>query len=229
MKTSEHGVEFISSFEGFVDHPYRDPVGVWTIGYGHTGAGTQSMGKITHAKALELLGRDLAIAESAINGLHLQFTQPQFDALVSIAYNCGGGIVAASTSLGKALREGGMSGVPAALRLYTHAQGKVLPGLVRRRNDEAEMWGKPGEAAADGPASWLTPVELRRCRELDELRKAQTPNDEQKRRMGVLVSVLTAQRKRIWHTAQDSPKGDGHGWDYRNRRQRYRSLLVRTG
>ena len=228
MKTSSDGVEFISSFEGFVDHPYTDPGrGIWTIGFGHTGPGTQSMGKITQARGLELLAGDLAIAEQAVNGLNLKLTQPQFDALVSIAFNCGGGILAASTSLGKALRSPGMAGVPAALRLYTHAGNKELPGLVKRRNAEAEMWGAAA-AAATGPASWLTPVELRRCRELDDLRKVANRSAEQERRMGVLVRVLTTQRKRIWHAAQPSPRGDGNGWDFRSRRQRYRSLLSRT-
>jgi lysozyme len=227
MKTSDHGVEFIASYEGFMDHPYADPGrGIWTIGYGHTGPGTQSMGRITHARALELLAGDLAIAESAVNGLGVKLTQPQFDALVSIAFNCGGGIVAASTALGKALRSSGMSGVPAALRLYTHAGKKELPGLVKRRNAEAVMWGNT--SAPTGPASWLTPVELRRCRELDELRKASNPTAEQERRTAVLVRVLTDQRKRIWHAAQPSPRGDGNGWDFRDRRQRYRSLLTRT-
>jgi len=230
MKTSEHGVEFVASYEGFVDHPYADPGrGIWTIGYGHTGPGTRSMGRITHARALELLAGDLATAESAVNGLNLKLTQPQFDALVSIAFNCGGGIVAASTALGKALRSPGMAGVPAALRLYTHAGNKELPGLVKRRNAEAEMWGKAAAAAeASGPASWLTPVELRRCRELDDLRKTANRSAEQERRMAVLVRVLTAQRKRIWHAAQPRPRGDGNGWDFRDRRQRYRSLLTRT-
>jgi lysozyme len=194
--------------------------------HGHTGPGTQSMGKITHARGLELPAADLAIAESAVNGLKLELTQPQFDALVSIAFNCGGGIVAPSTALGEALRAPEMAGVPAALRLYTHAGNKELPGLIRRRSAEAEMWGKP--AAATGPATWLTPVELRRCREFDELRKAATRTAEQERRMPVLVRVLTAQRKRIWHAAQASPRGDGNGWDFRDRRQRYRSLLSRT-
>src|SRR5262245_63109092 len=179
MKPSGRGVEFIASFEGFVEHPYTDPgLGIWTIGYGHTGPGTQSMGKITHARGLELLAGDLATAESAVNALGLKLSQPQFDALVSIAFNCGGGIVAASTSLGKALRSPGMAGVPAALRLYTHAGKKELPGLVRRRNAEAEMWGKQS-AAATGPGSWLTPVELRRCREFDALRKTVSRTSEQ--------------------------------------------------
>src|SRR4051794_17464741 len=120
MTTSSHGVEFIASFEGFVDHPYRDSGGVWTIGYGHTGAGTSSMGRITHAQGLELLARDVRSAERAVDALPQRLTQPQFDALVSIVFNCGPGILAPSRSLGRALREHGTRGVPAAMKLYTH-------------------------------------------------------------------------------------------------------------
>jgi lysozyme len=226
MKTSKSGIEFIASFEGFVDHPYQDPGGIWTIGIGHTGPGVSSMGKITHARGLALLAGDLRTAEAAVDALRLHLTQGRFDALVSIAFNCGGGILSASTSLGKALRADGMRGVPAALKLYTHdAAGHVLAGLVRRRDAEAQLWGAP---AAQGPAGWLTRKELERCRELDRLREAEHPGPDQVRRIGALVSALTEQRKRIWHSAQDRPKGDGQGWDHRNRRQRYHSLLART-
>jgi lysozyme len=226
MKTSQHGVEFVASFEGFVDHPYPDTGGVWTIGYGHTGPGTRGMGRITHAKGLALLAGDLRIAEAAVDRVGKAFTQGQYDSLVSIAFNCGGGILEPSRSLGKALRTTGMTGVTAAMALYTRdAHGKVLAGLVRRRTAEAELFGKPAQA---GPGSWLTPVELRRCRELDQLRGSEHPTPEQQHRIGVLVRALKDQRKRIWRSAQDAPKGDGHGWEHRHRRQRYRSLLVRT-
>ena len=82
MRCSAHGVEFIAAYEGFVDHPYRDSGGVWTIGYGHTGGGTQSMGTISRARGLELLAQDVRSAERAVNALGLAFTQAQFDALV---------------------------------------------------------------------------------------------------------------------------------------------------
>jgi hypothetical protein len=119
-----------------------------------------------------------------------------------------------------------MRGVPAAMKLYTHdAAGNQLAGLIRRRNAEAELWSKPG---AEGPGSWLTPTELERCRELDKLRRIEQPSQTQRQRIAGLVTALTAQRKRIWRSAQDRPKGDGHGWDYAGRRQRYRSLVVRT-
>jgi lysozyme len=200
-------------------------VGVWTIGFGHTGPATAAMGKITHARALALLAGDVGIAEAAVNRLRLRFTQPQFDALVSIVFNCGGGILAADKSLGRALREPGMRGVPAAIKLYTHAGGHELAGLVRRRNAEAAMWGS---SAPQGPASWLTPKELQSCRELDRLRRVEHPTAAQQHRIAALVGSLTAQRKRIWRSAQQRPRGDGHGWDYRNRRQRYASLRTRT-
>ena len=75
MRCSAHGVEFIAAYEGFVDHPYRDSGGVWTIGYGHTGPGVASMGTISRARGLELLAHDVGSAEHAVNALGLAFTQ----------------------------------------------------------------------------------------------------------------------------------------------------------
>jgi GH24 family phage-related lysozyme (muramidase) len=226
VRTSRHGVEFIAGYEGFRDHPYRHRGDVWTIGYGHTGPGVASMGKITRAKGIELLTQDVRSAEQAVNALGLTLTQGQFDAVVSFVFNCGPGTLAPSRSLGHALREPGMKGVPAAMALYTRdGLGRVLPGLVRRRAAEGTMFGKPG---VNGPAAWLTAKELRRCRELDKLRKLKARTPAQEQRIGTLVSRLTQQRKVIWQKAQPRPKGDGRGWDHRFRRQRYGSLLART-
>jgi lysozyme len=235
MRCSAHGVEFIAAYEGFVDHPYRDSGGVWTIGYGHTGPGVQSMGTISRSRGLELLARDVGSAESAVNALDLAFTQGQFDALVSFVFNCGPGTLEPSRSLGQALRQRGMRGVPQAMALYTHAGGQVLPGLVKRRAAEGAMFAHPRtsasalRASAVSPgATWLTAKELKRCRELDELRRIAARTPAQERRMERLVGLLTTQRKLIWKRAQPQPRGDGRGWDHRNRRQRYHSLLART-
>jgi lysozyme len=225
MRTSNHGVEFIAAFEGFVDHPYRDSGGVWTIGYGHTGPGVSAMGTITRARGLQLLAGDVRSAERAVNALAIALRQSQFDALVSFVFNCGPGTLEPSRSLGRALRQPGMRGVPAAMTLYTRDNhGNVLAGLVRRRAAEGALFRQPDR----GPAGWLTPKELRRCRELDELRELPTRTPTQDRRIGVLIRELTAQRKVIWQKAQQRPRGDGRGWDHRNRRQRYHSLLART-
>jgi hypothetical protein len=77
-------------------------------------------------------------------------------------------------------------------------------------------------------ATWLTAKELKRCRELDELRRIAARTPAQQRRIERLVGLLTTQRKLIWKRAQPQPRGDGRGWDHRNRRQRYHSLLART-
>jgi lysozyme len=226
MRTTKHGVEFIASFEGFADHPYRRKGDVWTIGYGHTGPGVASMGAITHARGLQLLAGDVRIAENAVNALHLELSQNQFDALVSFVFNCGAGTLDRHALFGRALRSPGMRDVPDAMARYVHdGLGRVLPGLVRRRAAEAAMFR---QNSANVAAAWLTPKELRRCHELDKLRKLSSRTPEQERRIAVLVSRLTAQRKLIWQRAQPKPEGDGRGWDHRNRRQRYRSLLFRT-
>jgi lysozyme len=226
MRASKHGVEFIAAFEGFVDHPYRDSGGVWTIGYGHTGPGVSSMGKITRAVGLELLAGDVRSAEGAVNALGLQLTQSQFDALVSFVFNCGPGTLDPSRSVGHAVRQPGMHGVPAAMALFTRDNHhNVLAGLVRRRADEGALFG---QSVDRGPAAWLTPKELRRCRELDELREHSPRTAAQERRIGILIRKLTAQRKLIWQKAQSRPRGDGRGWDYGERRHRYHSLLART-
>jgi len=226
MITSKAGIELIAGYEAFVDHPYRDTGGVWTIGYGHTGPGVSAMGTITRASGLQLLAGDVRDAEHAVNALGLHLTQSQFDAIVSFVFNCGPGTLDPSRSLGGALRRPGMAGVPAAMALYTRdAHGQVLLGLVRRRAAEGALFE---EAPSNLPASWLTPKELRRCRELDELRELARRTRAQERRIGILVRRLTAQRKLIWQKAQPKPRGDGRGWDYGSRRQRYHSLLVRT-
>jgi hypothetical protein len=70
-----------------------------------------------------------------------------------------------------------------------------------------------------------TDTELRWIGEYDRL--LQGNRDRQRRR--VLRCVMKAQRKRIWRAAQPRSRGgDGRGWRYRNRRERYRSLLART-
>jgi GH24 family phage-related lysozyme (muramidase) len=220
VKASDHCIEFIASFEGWVDHPYRDSGGVWTIGYGHTGPGVQGMGKISRARGLQLLRQDVGSAEAAVRALGLPLAQGGFDALVSFAFNCGAGPLGPKKALGAALRKPGMAGVPAAMALYVHdARGTKLAGLVRRREAEGEMFKAAGPS---GPAAWLTAHELERCRELDKLRKVATPTPTQRDRIAALVAALTEQRKRIWREAQDG------GWDVRHRRQRYHSLLART-
>lgn len=142
-KVSENGVNFIKEFEGFPNggRPYRDPVGVWTIGYGHIeGVGPNSK-PLTKQQASDLLRHDLdKLYAPHVQKLKLPMTQAQFDAIVSAVYNLGPGILAPDRSLGGALRSGSPAKVAAALRLYDKAGGRTLPGLTRRRNAEARLY-----------------------------------------------------------------------------------------
>lgn len=134
---SERGLEFIARWEGCVLHAYDDGTGVWTIGIGHT-AGVKPGQTITRARALELLRQDAAHAVAAVNSLGLKLSQPEFDALVSFAFNCGPGALTGGVS--KNLHVHNPQAAMATLREYDHAGGRVLTGLVRRRAAESALF-----------------------------------------------------------------------------------------
>lgn len=104
MKISDAGLSLIRTFEGLRTSAYKCPAGIWTIGYGHTANVTKDM-KITQKEAERLLLSDLAYFEKSVTNLvqETSFTQSQFDALVSFAFNVGVGSLAASTLLKKFL------------------------------------------------------------------------------------------------------------------------------
>ena len=89
MKISSAGLSIIKEFEGFRANAYRDPVGVWTIGYGTT-RGVKPGDVMTRAEAERRLRHELVEYERAVErATGGNATQPQFDALVSFAYNVG--------------------------------------------------------------------------------------------------------------------------------------------
>lgn len=143
-KTATRGVELIKEFEGCRLTAYKCPAGVWTIGYGHTGTvdgkAIASGMTITAAKATELLKKDLAKFEAAVNSyVTAPITQNMFDALVSFAYNCGLGALKGSTLL-KKLNAKDYDGAAEQFPLWNKAGGKVLKGLVRRRERERQLF-----------------------------------------------------------------------------------------
>ena len=102
MKTSQKGINLITSFEGCSTKAYWDKYGkVWTIGYGHTGPDVSEGQIITNQQAENLLKNDLKRFESYVNNKsyvpHI-LNQNQFDALVSFSYNCGQGNLKKFTS-----------------------------------------------------------------------------------------------------------------------------------
>ena len=106
MKTSPQGRAAIMQREGCRLRAYRDSVGIWTIGVGHTGRATPPKVRpgmtITHVQADAFLEADLAPMEAAVNhAVKVPLTQSQFDACVSLAFNIGAGGFIGSTVVHK--------------------------------------------------------------------------------------------------------------------------------
>jgi lysozyme len=139
MKTSKDGLQLIKDFEGLELNAYKCAAGVWTIGYGHI-KGVQEGMSISEARANEMLNEELTEYENYINkGVTVPLSQCQFDAMVSWVYNLCNGNLTSSTLL-KVLNSGDYAGVPAQMLRWNKAGGKVLAGLTRRRQAEADMF-----------------------------------------------------------------------------------------
>ncbi|AQX21091.1 lysozyme [Bartonella sp. CDC_skunk] len=145
-KISPEGLALIKQWEGLRLNAYKDAIGVWTIGYGHTNAAGEPFVyegmTITEKKAEKLLCRDLRQFEDAVErAVIVSLTNEQFAALVSFCYNVGTAAFCNSTLL-KKLNKGEYEAVPSELQKWTKAGGKRLNGLVHRRAAEAGLWAK---------------------------------------------------------------------------------------
>lgn len=139
MKVSDKGIALIKEFEGCKLTAYKDSVGVWTIGYGHTRSARQGM-VITQDQADELLELDVAThATGVYKALQVKLEQHQFDAVVSLAFNVGVTAVRNSTLL-KMINRGDVKLAAAQFDRWNKAGGKVLAGLTRRRAAERKMY-----------------------------------------------------------------------------------------
>lgn len=139
MMTSDKGLEIIKHFEGFRSEAYLCPAGVWTIGYGTT-SGVRKGQRVTEAQATEMLQRDVGKFERVIKDyVRVCLRQREFDALVSFVYNVGPGNFRNSTLL-RLLNEGEYEEVYAQLQRWNRAGGRVLSGLIRRREAEGVLF-----------------------------------------------------------------------------------------
>lgn len=139
MKISQAGIDLIKRFEGCRLHAYLDSVGVPTIGYGST-EGVTMGDSITQAEAETLLLEDLQRFERCVTELvTVPIDQSAFDALVSFAFNLGCGNLKGSTLL-KLVNAGDFAAASKEFGKWSHAGGKVLPGLVARRQAESDLF-----------------------------------------------------------------------------------------
>lgn len=151
MRLSSNGLSLIAGFEGFGGRLYNDPAGHCTIGYGHLvhrgpcdGRATETLfrPRITVAYGRILLRDDVHRFEECINSaVRVALNQNRFDALVSFAFNVGCWAFENSTLLRK-LNNGEYHRVCDELRRWNHGGGEVLPGLVRRRKAECELFNR---------------------------------------------------------------------------------------
>ena len=145
MKTGKEGKNLIKKYEGFRSHAYVCPAGVNTIGFGTTrinGKPVPENMKITLDEANVFLDADLYDFENGISSLvKVELNQNQFDALVCFVYNIGLGAFKKSTLLRK-LNSEDFDGASKEFLRWNKAGGKVLPGLVRRRESEMNLFLK---------------------------------------------------------------------------------------
>lgn len=142
MKTSENGLAVIKKYEGLSLTTYRCPAGLLTIGYGHTGKDVSPGMTISKETADTYLKTDVQKFENEINRLvEVPLTQNQFDTLVSFVYNVGPGNFQKSTLL-KKINQKDFTGAADEFLRWNKSNGKILPGLVKRREEERKLWLK---------------------------------------------------------------------------------------
>ena len=135
MQISKEGLELIKKYEGCKLKAYRDPIGIPTIGYGHTKNVT--MGQvITEKQAEEYLKQDVFSAECKVRALNARYhwTQAEFDSLTSFCFNIGSltGLTKFSTRTKDQIAE--------KMLLYVNAGGHKMQGLVKRRKEEHDLF-----------------------------------------------------------------------------------------
>ena len=139
MNISQEGLSLIKKFEGCELKAYKCAAGVWTKGYGST-KGVKEGDTLTQEEADELLLHEMEEYEGYINNaVTVNLEQNQFDALVSWVFNLGPANLKASTML-KVINDNKLTEVPAQIKRWNKAGGKVLQGLIRRREAEALLF-----------------------------------------------------------------------------------------
>jgi lysozyme len=142
MRVSDEGIKLIKHFEGVHKKPYICPAGYWTVGVGHLitrdfelpDSWNRSMGD---DEINDLLRKDLLKFENGVLRLlgTVQPNQSEFDALVSFSFNLGLGCFQRSTVRSAFIR-GDKKRSGEVLLKYRRAGGRILSGLVRRRQAE---------------------------------------------------------------------------------------------
>lgn len=136
---TQQGLDLIKKYEGLRLEAYKCPAGVWTIGYGHTKGVYKGM-SITKEEAEKLLQQDVSVFELQVINTVGKLSDCKIDALVSFAYNVGIAAFRNSTLCRKVKANSDDATIRAEFGKWVYAGSKKLPGLVKRRAEEAEMY-----------------------------------------------------------------------------------------
>jgi lysozyme len=150
-RINDEGLALIKQWEGLRLQAYRDPIGIWTIGYGHTLTAREGL-TIAPSRAEDLLKMDLRGAEKIVaTHVSVPLSDEEFSALVSFVFNVGPGKPGVkdgfvwlkngkpSTML-RLLNAGDYEGALGEFSKWVNAGGKRLTGLVNRRAAEAGLF-----------------------------------------------------------------------------------------
>jgi lysozyme len=146
MRISKNGIDLIKRFEGYKSKPYLDSGGIPTIGYGNTyypdGKKVRLNDPSINESTADILLIDMvrkfeSVVESSITS---RINQNQFDALVSFSYNIGGSNFRKSTLLRKVNINPNDKTIKDEFQRWNKSNGKVLPGLIRRRDAEWNLF-----------------------------------------------------------------------------------------
>ena len=160
LRMSAAGRALLIQREGFRTKAYRDSVGIWTIGVGHTSAAGPPIVRpgmtITRQEVEEILSRDLVQYESAVRtAVKAPLSQGQFDALVSLCFNIGVGGFRKSTVV-RRLNEGNYRAAADAMLMWNKP-----PEIMGRRRGERQQFLKAMQAGATGqPVKFIAAAEL---------------------------------------------------------------------
>ncbi|HTH53547.1 MAG TPA: lysozyme [Edaphobacter sp.] len=172
LKYSSAGLELTKQFEGCELTAYQDQVGVWTIGYGHTGTDVKKGLTITEEQASTLLAADVSWAVTCVNkSVKVAVNQNQFDAMVDFVFNLGCASFGQSTLL-RLLNAGNFSDAAKEFLRWNRAGGKVVAGLTRRRQAEMALFDKPMATATPLRITAAAPVKKAAARRTGAKRPA---------------------------------------------------------
>jgi lysozyme len=145
MRVSDEGIKLIKHFEGVHKKPYICPAGYWTVGVGHLISRDAELPiewdrVLSPGEIDDLLRKDLRRFELGVLRMlgTVQPSQSEFDALVSFSFNLGLGCFQRSTVRSAFIR-GDKKRSGEVLLKYRRAGGKILQGLVRRRQAELAL------------------------------------------------------------------------------------------